>query len=293
MSFFTNETKGTIYAIASGFCFGLLGYLGVTLIKSDLSLYSMLFWRFAIGAGSIGLLIFPLYQHSISNAKECLKNCMYGIILYAPTAILYFFSCNYIGTGLAMVTFFTYPVMVLICNKLFYKTSISTRYYGATALIMIGMIFLIDSTHMIFDYKGLVCGIASAFLYALYVIVSKKSRLNPLVSTCMVSLGSMITCLCAALIHGSFSVPLDLVVWKNSIAIGIICTALPMLFLLKALQYISSEKASLLSVLEPIFVLIFGFVLLDEILTIRQIIGVVFALLGAVLALLPGKKVRI
>ena len=66
---------------------------------------------------------------------------------------------------------------------------------------------------------------------------------------------------------------------------GIICTALPILFFLESLKYISSEKASMLTVLEPIFVVIFGVILMHEPITFIQIIGIITILLGALLTL--------
>jgi drug/metabolite transporter (DMT)-like permease len=57
------------------------------------------------------------------------------------------------------------------------------------------------------------------------------------------------------------------------------------LLLLKALKYIDAEKAATLSVLEPVFVLIFGIILLDEKITFIQTIGTIIVLLGALMVL--------
>jgi drug/metabolite transporter (DMT)-like permease len=180
--------------------------------------------------------------------------------------------------------------MVILLNRIFYKTFISKSYYAAVGLILCGMVLLGGSDYATFDYRGLALGITSALTYAIYVILSKKSSLTPLASTFMVSIGCIATCLFAALLEGTFCIPQDFSVWLNIIAVGTLCTALPMLFLLKALHYISSEKASLLSVLEPVFVLIFGVILLDETVTLIQIIGIIIVLFGAIITLFGADK---
>jgi drug/metabolite transporter (DMT)-like permease len=66
---------------------------------------------------------------------------------------------------------------------------------------------------------------------------------------------------------------------------AIICTALPILLLLKGLKYISSEKAAIVSVLEPVFVLLSGIILLGETVSVMQIFGTIIILSGAVITL--------
>lgn len=286
MKFLTAERRGILYAISSGLCFGLLGYFGVTVMDAQLSVYTMLFWRFVVGSAVVALLLIPQRTLLLSKKKEAAKVFVYGILFYSTTAILYFIACKYISTGLAMVTFFTYPVMVILLNRLFYKTRIPKSYYGAVGLILLGLFLLGGNQGVVIDTVGLLLGVASAVVYAFYVIVSKKSTLSPLASTLMVSLGSLAACFVAAYGGGTFMVPQGATVWLNILALGTLCTALPILLLLKALRYISSEKASLLSVLEPVFVLIFGALLLDETVTPIQLVGVGIVLCGAVLTLI-------
>jgi drug/metabolite transporter (DMT)-like permease len=289
MKLLSKENRGVLYAISSGLCFGLLGYFGVTLMQASFSVYNMLFWRFVVGTIVVALFLLPHYKTVFRKPKELAKVFLYGISFYSITAILYFIACKYISTGLAMVTFFTYPVMVILLNKFLYKSEISKTYYGAVGLILIGMLFLGGNQELTFSLFGLLLGVASAATYACYLIASKNSTVSPLVSTLMVSIGSALTCLVAAVVDQTFFVPHDLSAWLNIIAVGTLCTALPILLLLRALQYISSEKASLLSVLEPIFVLFFGVILLEETVTSTQMFGVVIVLLGALLTLF-GKR---
>ena len=50
-------------------------------------------------------------------------------------------------------------------------------------------------------------------------------------------------------------------------------------------KYISSEKAAIVSVLEPVFVLLSGIILLGETVSVMQIFGTIIILSGAVITL--------
>lgn len=292
MKFLSHEHKGSLYAILSGFLYGLLGYFGVTIMAADFSVTTMQFWRFAISSLVVCVLLLPQLKTIKEDPKEMLKAFFLGAFFYSGSAIIYFYAAKYIGTGLGMVIFFTYPAFVMILNYLLYKTKIPKSYYVALSMIVIGMVMLIDIYAVKLDIVGIGLGIITALFYAGYMVFSKKNRITPMVSTFMVSLGCMVTSLIVSLFNHSFATPTTLNVWMNVCGMGIICTAVPILLLLQAMKYLSSEKASILSVLEPVFVMLFGVLLLGEKVSIMQTMGIVIILSGAVLTLFSQKTNR-
>ncbi len=72
--------------------------------------------------------------------------------------------------------------------------------------------------------------------------------------------------------------------WKHSIVLGVLGTAIPMTGIVASLQYLSSGLASILITVNPaITVLLAHFYLADERLTLRKSLGVLLALSGAVM----------
>jgi len=296
-----NQNKGSLYAILSGLCYGLVGYFGVSIMDANLSLCTMLFWRFLISSILVGIVLICMRKSITEKPVEILKALFCGAAFYTGTSIIYFISSNYIGTGLAMVIFFTYPAIIMLFNWFFYKKRIPKTYYIALALITVGMILLIDLSTLTYDIMGIGAGILSAFFYAGYILLSKRADVSPLVSTLMVSLGCMLSCFILAQLDHSFIIPATLLrpgdyegqaytVWVNIFGMAIICTTIPMLLLLESLKNISEEKASILSVLEPVFVVFFGILLLHETVNIVQIFGVITILSGALITLLSKKN---
>jgi drug/metabolite transporter (DMT)-like permease len=279
------ETKGIIYIILSGFLYGFLGYFGVNAMKSSPDIANMLFWRFFIASVFIALVMLPKLKEMKIDWSTMFAILIGSAIFYGTSTSAYFASSTHIGTGLAMVIFFTYPAIVVLCNRFFYKHHISKGYYISVALILLGLILLAD-IGADFNYLGILLGLLSAAGYAFYIMTSKKyNQLHPLLSAFMVSMGCTIFCLMIALYGKTFTVPTDLSFWLHGLGLGIIATALPILLLLKGLQYISSAKASILGVLEPVFVVIIGVLLLGEDIKLLQALGVAIILGGAVLAL--------
>lgn len=285
MKFLSHQHKGSLYAISSGLCYGLIGYFGVLIIKDGVSIYNMLFWRFLIASIFALLIVSSNFKLLYANTTSSIRVIFYGMSFYSGSAIFYFLASQYLGTGLAMVIFFTYPAFVICFNILYYKTPINKIYYFAFPLLIMGMILLIDKHEFGFDILGLILGVLASFSYACYILASKNTAISPSISTLMVSIGCTITCGLTALAHQTLSLPTTFESWLHITALATICTTLPILLLLQGLKYISPEKASMLSVLEPVFVVIVGIALLGEQISLIQIIGIVTILFGALLTI--------
>ncbi len=290
MKLLSDIKKGSLYALTSGLLYGLIGYFGIMIMNAGISIYNMVFFRFLISTLSILPLAIFHYKTLFASPKENLKMFFYGLGLYAFSAIFYFISSKYLGTGLAMVISFTYPAFVVIFNVLYYRITFQKIYYIALPMMVIGMFMLVDSEGATFDLVGIFFGLLASFVYALYIIGSKTSKLHAIPSTFLVSLGCMSTSLILTIFDGSLIIPRGFEVWKNILGIGIICTSIPILLLLVSFKYISSESASILSVSEPIFVLIFGIILLNEKISMIEIMGATAILVAAFITLLPEKS---
>ncbi|MGC1181873.1 EamA family transporter, partial [Legionella sp.] len=108
-------------------------------------------------------------------------------------------------------------------------------------------------------------------------------------STLMVCLGCMVTCLMISLVNHTLVIPSSTHVWLHLFGIAIIATVIPILLMRYSLQYISSEVASILSVLEPVFVVVFGVFLLGESVRPLSVIGIILILAGALITLFSHK----
>jgi drug/metabolite transporter (DMT)-like permease len=188
-----------------------------------------------------------------------------------------------------MVMYFAYPVFVILINFIIYKNKITNSSLLAIFLLTASMFVLINTTGSSINFFGFTLGLLAALSYALYIVASKNNKLPVNLGALTVSLGSAVTCLMIALLDGSFAVPGSFNLWINIFGMSVICTTLPILFLLHALKYISSEKASLLSVTEPLFIIIISMIFLGEKINIIQAFGIALALTGVTIALINNQ----
>ncbi len=286
MKLLSDTHKGELYAATSGLMYGLIGYFGVQIVNAGNTIGNMSSWRY-ITASLIAIIILISRSTKVTiNHSDLLKIFVYGAIFYSPCSMVFFYASKYIGTGISMVIFFTYPAIVILLNKILYRTQINRLYYLSIAIIFLGMILLADLSDAQLNVKGILLALCSALGYGCYITACQNMRnIDPVLSTCVVSVGCAFTGIIFAIFQGTFEIPSGIHTWINIISMASICTALPILLLLEAMKYIGSTKASILSVLEPVFVVIFGMILLDEQISFSQGAGVIIVLSGALLAL--------
>lgn len=279
----SSDFKGISYSALSGILYGSLGYFGIKLLESGFSIYSMLFWRFLIAA----IMLVPLISQKSAWERTKLSSFLIlvtaGGLTYALTALFYFMAAECLGTGIAMVIFFNYPLFVALLAWLVDGHVLGKVTLGAMVGICIGLTLLADHQCSTFTIPGFLLALLSGFTYAGYVFLGDRIKANFMVSTFAVCLGSALFFLPFSLYNfSSFVTPMSLS-WLHVLAISIVSTSLPIILLLKAMKYIDATKASIISVLEPVTTVLVGAAFLHEVISLKQAIGVVIILGGAIL----------
>ncbi|MES2218428.1 MAG: DMT family transporter [Pseudomonadota bacterium] len=277
--------RASVLVAISGILYGFLGYLGTNVIRDEMSISSMLFWRFFIAA--IWIFFFVVYKHAkqttanYPNKSTLLKIFILGAVAYAGCSGFYFLSSKYIGTGLAMVIFFCYPIMVALISWLLHGYKLNLGIILTLVSISIGLYLIHNSSSDELSLLGIGFGIINAFCYALYLLASKQLSnlsIDSNIYTIMVCFGSFFIFLIMALANHTFVFPSNLKTVGYILALGILATAIPIQLMLEGLKYVSSLRASIISVLEPLITMVVGFILLNESISNLQIIGAVIIL---------------
>jgi drug/metabolite transporter (DMT)-like permease len=201
---------------------------------------------------------------------------MLGAIGYAGCSGFYFLSSAYIGTGLAMVIFFSYPIMIALGSWLIHRHKLNGGIVLTLIVMTTGLFLIRNSSSETINVLGISFGIINALCYAFYVMGSKQLstvNLDSNVFTIMVCLGSSFIFLILSLFSHTFVFPATLKNWEYLLAIGVLATALPIQLMLEGLKYVSSLRASIISVLEPLVTVVLGVILLNESISDLQIVG--------------------
>lgn len=287
----SEKQRGVIYVTLSGVFFGFIGYFGINVLDAQFSVNTLLFWRFLISTFFMAAVLLIQRTGVLFPSKCIIKSLISGMFLYGPSSALYFVAAKAIGSGVAMVLFFTFPAMVMFFNKLFFNHAVGKMYFLAIGIMLLGLLFLMKAQGQTLNLNlyGIEVSLLSALLFAIYITVNHSNALPAQVDTFFVCLGSTLSSLLIAVLSSSFSMPHTHLIWLHLFGIGTLCTAIPILLLLKGLKHIGSLEASILSVMEPVFVVMFGVLLLGEKLNFNQCLGIVILLSGALFALLTSE----
>lgn len=274
----------------SGSLYGFLGYFGTKIIQEQFSITAMLFWRFLVAACWMLPLVIKKHMRAenflILDIKMIIYLVVFGTLTYAGSSIFYFIASQYTGTGLAMVIFFSYPILVVLFSWIFYKSPLTITMMIALIAMGIGLFMLQQQSISTFNTTGIFFGVLGATFYAIYVIGGKhitSKSIDANTMTFVVSLGCAIFFLCMSFSQHQFSMPHTSKSIIFLLALGILATAIPIQLMLLGLKHISSMRASLISVIEPIVTILIGVLWLDETISVVQWVGACILLTSAIL----------
>ncbi|MDR2164572.1 MAG: DMT family transporter [Zoogloeaceae bacterium] len=215
-----------------------------------------------------------------------------GAMGYYGSSVLDFYGLQYISAGLERFILFTYPTLTTLIAVVVFKRPLRRREAGAILLSYAGiaLVFAHDLNlaaegETIWLGAGLV--FASSLSYAIYLIGSGHM---------IVRLGSarftalcMLVSTCGALLHFMVSESLLVVlaqpwqVYALAGAMAAFSTVFPVFFLSAAIGRIGAARASLIGAIGPVGTIFFGWLWLDESISLHQMIGAGFVLAGVLL----------
>lgn len=278
---------GAFYTALSAVLYGCIGYFGVNLMNAGCSVCDLLLWRFLVSL----LLLLPCLFFVFSKTthfklKDLLFLFLISAVFYGGGTAFYFEASRTLGTGLAMVIFFTYPIFVTILSILSKKSPVTKPTIYALILILIGCVLIAfgEGKDIEMDLLGLAFAFASGLGYGLYVFGSKETTksMPPLLSALIVCLGNTVAFGLYSLFgQGHFLIPSSHTMWLDIFLFALIGTVLPIILLLRGMKTLSANKASIIGVLEPVSVLVVGALILGEEVTWLQLFGAFTILLSA------------
>ncbi len=285
--------KGIALAALSGILYGCLGYFGHDLSVHGLSITEICLWRFVFGSFCFLPLLPFMFKQKIA-LRDLLFPFVLGSICYSTSAYFYFMACPYIGSGLAMIIFFTYPILVVLISSFLHKKRPTGISLLSSFLILVGCSLIAYQKSIKLDPYGITLSLIAAFGYGFYVALSKNKGvkpLPPLISTFCVCLGNVLAfAILLVCTQDHYSFPSDPYVLRQLTLFGIFGTFLPVLLLLYSLKYISSNTAAIISVFEPLTSLSVGFFILKESVSLIQFSGALIILSAAMLTSLFTKE---
>jgi drug/metabolite transporter (DMT)-like permease len=214
-----------------------------------------------------------------------------------------FIAFDLVTVALALLGFYTYPVIVAVANVALGRETMDRPRVVALVLAVLGMVAVVASqldpaSGIRLDAVGLGLALAAAGFQALFVIISRSGyRQVPASQAMSVVLATTVVCSTVlALATGAgagLAYPLrDPSVLPLLLFTGLFAAAIPSILFLTGIRLIGGTRAGILMLFEPVVGVALAAWLLDERLAPIQVIGGLAILAAAVIlqrSAVPGQ----
>lgn len=279
-------TLGTIYRLGTD--------------QYGLTPLTIVFWRGALAALALGLVmgvILPvgarkkgLLRVRREDVPLFLAFGLLGVTAFFP---LYIYSVVLVGVAVAVVLLYTAPILVAVMAWRFLGEGFGTRKVVALLLTFAGCALVArayDPAQLQVNALGILCGLGSAFAYALYSILGKMS-LNRGYSVATMSFYVYSIGVLGLLVVAFFFDTGQLLQMGGNLEAWGLLTVLALAQTLGALaayatglRYLEAGVASILATFEPVVATMLAFFVLHEAIEWPQILGGAL-IMGAVVLL--------
>ncbi|KPA52330.1 permease of the drug/metabolite transporter (DMT) superfamily [Photobacterium leiognathi subsp. mandapamensis] len=294
----TENNKSSYSDINKGIIFALIG----TALFSIKPVFIKLAYQFGGDAVSIMTLraisSVPIYiimlfwllrkaEHRDNFKHYGLAASAVGILGYYLASYLDIAAMAYISAQLERLLIFLFPSFVVLISWIVLKQTPVKGTFKAIFLGYIGVALIVfhdinNIGNNVLLGSGL--AVASAFVFACYLIMSKKliSQMGSQLFTCIGMGSAGIVILIQSQWQGINVITLDPRLIGLGIALGIFCTVLPSFFVAAAMQKLTPSQLSLTSNVGPAITAIFAITILNEPFTWFHAVGMVFVVYSVV-----------
>ncbi|GGF81416.1 DMT family transporter [Alteromonas lipolytica] len=221
-----------------------------------------------------------------------------GLAGYYGASILDFMGLQYITAGLERIILFSYPILTILIGIVFLHQPFEKRLILPVLLCFLGVACACASDlSMSSANEAIALGVllvaGSAVCYAFYQAFSepmiKRLGAKPF------SVLAMLISIFAVQLHFFSQLPLSALnqpgdVYWLCFMMAVLSTVLPVFLQSSAISRIGAARMSLISTLGPMLTIVFGWLILDEQITLMQITGMVLVLSG--IMLIRGKQTK-
>jgi drug/metabolite transporter (DMT)-like permease len=286
--------KAYFELITGSVLFGLLGVF-VEYLK-DVPTGPMIFYKQFFGL--VSLLIFIVLTGKLSQIVPRRKKKYILLLGFINTCTIFsYFTCiKYTSFSVAILMLYTAPMYVTLLSPLVLKEKITRKGVVALILSLTGLLFIVNIGNVVTGISlgingnnGYLIGIAAGILSGLSFgseIVTIRYIKDDYSSVALLFWYTFIGVILLIPLSGGVPQPVIIDNMPMLIFFGIINTAMAALLYVSGISQIEAQKGSILALLEPVSGIFFDYTIVHTPLLMNTIIGCVFILFGAYIAVM-------
>lgn len=299
-----HDLAGVGFIVTAAIGFGTLGPLTRFAADAGFTVAGFAIWRAIASVAAMAVVLglgltagrLPVTPLARIGRLEWLQLAAMGLFV-AGTTLSLFWAFERTTIALALIVFYTFPVMVAMAAVPLYREHLGPRKGGAIALASLGLVLLLLGPDGAGDAGGDASGLLFAFVAALcqvgYALVGARGFPSVPAFQAATTMRAF-----ALLYYGLFLVPVVLLVgdgsslvdalgsveaWVLLLVAGVVAGALPTVLLVSGYRRIGPTRGAVLMLVEPLTGVLLAALLLAEQPTVVQLAGGLLILAGAVL----------
>lgn len=277
----TSAATRTQGGIASGLLLGFLG-AGIFGFVTPLARFSYEFganpataalFRLCISALAISLLVLALRRRIYLPRAGILP--VLGMTITLSAAILCYLSAvAFIPVSLAVLIFYTYPLLVATYTSLVQRVALGARRAAAFVVAFSALVVAFAPSFEVLDGVGVLLAATAAMLLAGLFLFSERAlrHVDVIAVTFYSNIGSVPVMIGGVFLLGGLALPAANVGWAGLVGSGL-CYALGIFLNFAAINFAGPARTAMVFNLEPVVAMIVAAVLLDERLSLVQYAG--------------------
>jgi drug/metabolite transporter (DMT)-like permease len=286
---------GAVLVILSALGFSILPLMALYAYNYKISVSTLLLIRFSTASVIFFVYIALFIKKTGITGKSIVHFILLGGVCYTLQSTFYFNSVKFISPSLAVLMLYTFPIFVSVLSYLFFGERLGKRTILAMVLSFSGLLVITATSMGKINFTGIILGVLAAITYSVYIVLGNHviKQIAPVVTSAFVTLFAALGIFLVGFPSGNINFNFDVRALLPVAAIALFSTVLAIFTFFKGLEYLGPTKASILSMLEPIFTIALTAVFLKSNLNILQSAGGMIVLAGALFAALSQKNDRI
>ena len=276
----THRQTGVLFALVTACGLGAITTLAKIVYSDGSNAVTMMLFRLVISTLVFGLIL-VIRRESIRVAKSQRLNLFLVGLIWTGGMICYLGSVETLSVSLAVLIFYTYPLLVLIYSMLRGQIKASIPLMLLFTGAFVGLYLALSGSELIIDSVGILfASLASAGAAFTFICGARVApQMSPLVMTFWVNAVGLLVIL--PLLPGKLALSFSL---NGSIALA----AATLFYLIaifsqfQGLERLPAAKAAFLLNLEPVVSILLAYLVINELLSTTQWAGVIMVI-GVVL----------
>ena len=289
----SNKAKGYILGAIAAATYGMNPLFALPLYADGMDADSVLFFRYMMAIPVMGLLL-RIRGHSFSLASGRLAELAVLGVVVALSSLLLFLSYNYMDSGVASTLLFVYPVMVALIMAFRYGERLPPVTVVCIAVTLVGIMMLNRTAAGAgLSATGIWMVMLSSAAYAVYIVAINRPRFRDIPTLKVifyVLLFGVSVFAVRILFNGMLTLPSQWCMWGCLLALALLPTAVSFFCTTLSIQYIGPTPTAILGALEPVVAIFVAVAVFGDILTPRQVAGMVL-ILSAVTVIIAGGRI--